>query len=68
MNEAILWIFLFQPIIDNQLLIELKDKTCVHSFYQQCTYMKIKKYKIKAYQKAIYHQPQSKAKHKTKLI
>ena len=33
MNEALLWLFLFQPVVDNLVLIEFKEKekTCAHS-------------------------------------
>ncbi len=68
MNGAILWIFLFPAIIDNQVLIEPKENTCTHTSYQQSSYMKNKKCDVKSYQKAIYNPSHSKTIYKTKII
>lgn len=68
MNGAILWIFLFPAIIDNQVWIAPKENSCTNAIYQQCSNMKNKKLGVNAYQNAIYNPPESKAKHKTKII
>ena len=70
MNEALLWLFLFQPVVDNQILIEVKEKekTCAHNIYLPCKCKKNKKSKNKGYQKAIYHQSQSTDHHKEKSV
>lgn len=70
MNEALLWLFLVQPVVDNQLLIEMKEKekTCAHRMYTPSSCKKNKKAKIKVYQKTIYYPTQPTATNHAKRV
>ncbi len=64
MNEAILWFFLMNPMMDNQALIQNKhhEKSHLYIINDQCVHrsnQKLKmnqKTKIKPFKRAVYHQ------------